>query len=504
MKPSPFQPRIHFDTTDLKSEIQKDGLLSPIVVRKAAGHYELIDGERRLRTLQELGWKKVPIEIRDLDDRLARLSIWKLNTIREEYDVEERALYFKKLKDSGMNVYQISESLSLNWNWIQAHLNVFKLPKELQDAVWSGALSISHVEELEEVIGAGRMDEAADFAKQVMLRKMTAVELRKTLQPTSKRIEEERVKAAQRAVSPAGDMSLRLDEPREMEKAARALLKEAKRKQDEMLTPKEREARERSREAKKQNLSKGREAIEEKVRARVEREVKTERVENLLKDPEVVKRAFKNPTFVRLVEQQTQRASSSTETETRQGQGQKQGYLTLEEPLTTQYQHQREWNLKQLVGRDLSKTAKNFQFDFLTVGYSQKTVEDLVNSLKMARAKVLVDVRRNPQSMYKPEFNKEDLKKELSAKGIAYIHLPELGIPRELRDQVYEGTIEAQKILSQYEREVLKNGGLRTLQETVKGKGTFAIMCTEVDPINCHRHKIAEALSDEGMVGFDL
>lgn len=502
VRPSPFQPRMKFDIEDLKQEIQKDGLLSTLIVRKDDGHYELIDGERRLRALRELGWKNVPVEVRPLDDRLARLSIWKLNTVREEYDVEERATYFKKLKDGGMNVYQISEGLSLNWNWIQAHLNVFKLPKELREAVWTGQLSISHVEELEELVGAGRIDEAADFAKQVILRRMTRDELRKTLEPTTKRIEEERVEAARKAVSPRGDISLTLEEPRELEKAARALLKEAKKKQDEMLTPKEREALERSREVKKQNLSRARQTLEEKVRAKVEQEVKTERVESLLKDPEVVRRVLKDPSVAKLVQQQTERPSPISNAGGKPQQ--KQGYLTLEEPLTTQYQHQREWNLKQLVGKDLSRTGKNFQFDFLTIGYSQKTVEDFVNSLKLARAKILIDVRRKPQSMYKPEFNKDNLSKELSARGIEYIHMPELGIPRELRDEVYEGTTTAKVILDQYEKDVLKNGGLRNLQERVKGRGTFVIMCTEVDPTNCHRHKIAEALVEKGMVGYDL
>jgi uncharacterized protein (DUF488 family) len=131
-------------------------------------------------------------------------------------------------------------------------------------------------------------------------------------------------------------------------------------------------------------------------------------------------------------------------------------------------------------------------------------MDDLLNSLKASGAKVLVDVRKNPQSMYRPEFNKDALDKELKRIGIGYIHLPELGIPRELRDEVYGGKTTADMVLDQYERDVLKNGGLDTLMDSVKGKGTFALMCTEVDPTNCHRHKIAEALTKKGLVGYDL
>ena len=55
---SPYQPRLEFDIEDLKEEIQRDGLLSPLIVGEVNGYYELIDGERRLRVLKELDWKK--------------------------------------------------------------------------------------------------------------------------------------------------------------------------------------------------------------------------------------------------------------------------------------------------------------------------------------------------------------------------------------------------------------------------------------------------------------
>jgi ParB family chromosome partitioning protein len=502
VRPSPFQPRIKFDIEDLKQEIQKDGLLSTLIVRKDGDHYELIDGERRLRALRELGWKKIPVEVRQLDDRLAKLSIWKLNTVREDYNVEERARYFQKLAESGMTAYRIGLELSTDDNWVRAHLNVFRFPEEIQNAVWAGELPLATIRELEPIINAN-IEEATKLAREAINRRSKSDEVRKIVtERYSKDIENARVKAAQEALGAAAPMSLKLEEPYELERAAKALLKEAKQKREKALTPAEKKELERKREIKKQNLEKGRRVLEERIRTKVEREVAQKSVRELVKRPEVIRELVKRPEIREVLQQglrQDVEPSRKGEAPT-----QKQGYLTLEESLATQYQHQREWNLKQLVGRDLSRTGKSFQFDFLTIGYSQKTVEDFVNSLKLARARILIDVRRKPQSMYKPEFNKDNLSKELSARGIEYIHMPELGIPRELRDEVYEGTTTAKVILDQYEKDVLKNGGLRNIQERVKGKGTFVIMCTEVDPTNCHRHKIAEALVDEGMVGYDL
>ncbi len=501
IRPSPFQPRIKFDVDDLKEEIEKDGLLSPLIVRKSGNHYELIDGERRLRALKELGWKKVTVEVRLLDDKLAKLSIWKLNMVRESYSVEERAKYFKKLADSGMTAYQIGMELSTDDQWVRAHLNVFKFPENIQNAVWAGELPLATIRELEPIINAN-ISEATKVAKEAFDRRSKGVEVRKLVtERYGKEIENARLTAAKEALGAAAPMSLKLEEPQELERAAKALLQEAKMKRDESLTPKERLEIQKRQETKRQNLQKGRQVLEERVREKVEREVKTERAEVLLRNPEVLKQALKNPTIAKLVQEQTSKPSPIMETLKAE---QKQGYMTFEDPLPTQYQHQREWNLNQLIGRDLSSKGKKFGFDFVTVGYSQKSMDDLSKSLKAAGVKVLVDVRRNPQSMYRPEFNKEAIEKELKTSGIGYVHLGELGIPRELRDEVYGGTTSAKSVLAQYEKDVLRNGGIRRLMDVVKGKGTFAIMCTEVDPTNCHRHKIAEALTKEGWVGYDL
>ena len=99
LRPSPFQPRCNFNLDNLVMEIKKDGLLSDLVVRRKGDYYEIIDGERRWRTLKNLGWKTVPVRVVDADDAKARWLVYKLNQIRENYSVEEEALYFKKLTD---------------------------------------------------------------------------------------------------------------------------------------------------------------------------------------------------------------------------------------------------------------------------------------------------------------------------------------------------------------------------------------------------------------------
>src|SRR5881296_4004452 len=73
--PNPDQPRRHFDQTALDAladSIRRHGLLQPLVVRRIAGHYELIAGERRLRAAERAGLDSVPVIVREAkaEDRL--------------------------------------------------------------------------------------------------------------------------------------------------------------------------------------------------------------------------------------------------------------------------------------------------------------------------------------------------------------------------------------------------------------------------------------------------
>ena len=72
---SPYQPRRDFSEEDLREladSLRNNGLVQPPTVRKnAAGRYELISGERRLRAAQLAGWKKIRVTLVEADDLTA-------------------------------------------------------------------------------------------------------------------------------------------------------------------------------------------------------------------------------------------------------------------------------------------------------------------------------------------------------------------------------------------------------------------------------------------------
>jgi len=325
IRPSPYQPRLTFDIDELKHEIERDGLLSDLVVRKRNGFYEIIDGERRWRALKELGWKKIPVQIRDIDDRTARLTVYKLNTIRENYTTEERAKYFKKLTDGGMTFYQIGKQLGLDDNWVLAHMNVFKFPEEVQKAVWSGDLTIGHVQTLEPIIGAN-IDDATKFAKEIMLRKMTVMETRRLMKGKVPAIEEARVRAAEEAVGVITPKISRPETPEELEKAAEALRREAQKKREEALSPKEKaalEAERKRREQERRKREENRKKHEEEEKRRIEEETRRRlEVERHRIEEQARKKAreelLKEPEFLRVAKARAERVLPTLEPESRE------------------------------------------------------------------------------------------------------------------------------------------------------------------------------------------
>lgn len=242
IRPSPYQPRLIFGQDDLKREIEKDGLLNDLVVRSQGDSYEIIDGERRWRALKELGWENVPVRVIDADDAKARLLVYKLNKIRENYTIEEEAQYFKKLADDGMTPLDISKQLNVDFHWVLANLSVFKFPDDVQKAVWAKQISMSHIKALESVIDRN-IKEAVLAVNQILERKLTVSETRKITQKRERelkaRVDEARIKAAEKVLPAIAPKAPKLETPEDFENAAEVLKEKAKKMRKGTLKPEE-------------------------------------------------------------------------------------------------------------------------------------------------------------------------------------------------------------------------------------------------------------------------
>jgi ParB family chromosome partitioning protein len=153
IRPNPFQPRRAIDPAQLQEladSIEAAGLLQPVVVREAAnGHYELIAGERRWRAVQKLGWAKVPVVVKEADDRtLLTLAIIENIQRAELSPLEEAASYQRLIDEFKASQGDVARLVGRDRSTVANALRLLKLPAEVRDLLERRQLSEGHARAL--------------------------------------------------------------------------------------------------------------------------------------------------------------------------------------------------------------------------------------------------------------------------------------------------------------------------------------------------------------------
>ncbi|MGE3529626.1 MAG: DUF488 family protein [Methyloceanibacter sp.] len=130
----------------------------------------------------------------------------------------------------------------------------------------------------------------------------------------------------------------------------------------------------------------------------------------------------------------------------------------------------------------------------LTIGHSRHSWERFAALLEGAGVEIIADIRTAPRSRFSPHFNKEAMAASLAAQNIAYVFLgKELGGRPRSAGLYTDGVADYEKMAAapDFRR------GLEQLMETA-ARGTAAVMCSEADPLDCHRCLlVGRALAEE-------
>lgn len=146
--PNPHQPRREFHPEELEeliSSIKEFGILQPITVtEKANGMYELIAGERRLRSAKEAGLKKVPVIVRTATEQ-EKLELALIENIQRAdlSPIEEAHGYAKLMEEYGMTQEQAAARVGKSRSAVANTLRLLNLPAEMQMALADGRISMS-------------------------------------------------------------------------------------------------------------------------------------------------------------------------------------------------------------------------------------------------------------------------------------------------------------------------------------------------------------------------
>ena len=139
-----------------------------------------------------------------------------------------------------------------------------------------------------------------------------------------------------------------------------------------------------------------------------------------------------------------------------------------------------------------------------TIGYEGISLEGYLNKLIQHDIKVLIDVRNNPLSQ-KFGFSKSQLQHYCEGLTIKYIHLPDVGIQAEYRQEL-NNQADYDKLFDSYKKTTLKK--TQNTQEKIlfilKEHHRIALTCFEANICQCHRKHLAEAIVKLPDWSYDL
>ncbi len=178
IKKNPYQPRTYFNEeklNELKESIEKNGLLQPIIVKKAVKGYYIIAGERRYRAFELLDRKEIPAIIKEMTDEEMMVFAVLENLQREDLSTLEESESYRNLMDKmSLTQEELAKKLGKSRPYIANSLRLLKLPTEIKNKLEQGVISTAHARTLLSLKTKKAMEEVCVL---VVKRKMSVREL---------------------------------------------------------------------------------------------------------------------------------------------------------------------------------------------------------------------------------------------------------------------------------------------------------------------------------------
>jgi ParB family chromosome partitioning protein len=179
---NPQQPRTHFSEValnDLAESIRQHGIISPLIVTRRGTDFELIAGERRLRSAKLIGLKEVPVIVREEKEQ-KKLEIALIENLqRENLNPLETARAYQRLMDE-FNITQeeAAKKVGKARSSVANALRLLALPMAIQDALAEGKITEAHAKYLLGLEGEAKQ---VNMLKKILRQNMTVAETDKEI-----------------------------------------------------------------------------------------------------------------------------------------------------------------------------------------------------------------------------------------------------------------------------------------------------------------------------------
>lgn len=199
LRPNPYQPRQTFhpeSIEELKQSIIQHGILQPLIVRKSIKGYEIVVGERRYRAAKEAHLKTVPVVVRNLTEQQMMEFALLENLQREDLTpIEEAKAYQTLMEHLQLTQEELAQRIGKSRPHVANHLRLLSLPKEIQQLITDGTLSMGHGRAL---LGLKRKEKMKAIIEKVIAEQLNVRQLEKLIQETNERVSRETVKPKKR------------------------------------------------------------------------------------------------------------------------------------------------------------------------------------------------------------------------------------------------------------------------------------------------------------------
>ena len=180
---NPNQPRKAFNEETLKKleqSIKKYGVVQPVIVRKKDnGNYELIAGERRLRAAKNAQLEKIPVVIKEYDNRESAEIALIENLQREDLNpIEEGKAYESIIKKYDLTQEEMSQIAGKSRSYITNTLRLLTFPDAIQKLLQSKKLTTGQARPL---LALKTVAEQLKLAKKIVEEGLSARQVEKIL-----------------------------------------------------------------------------------------------------------------------------------------------------------------------------------------------------------------------------------------------------------------------------------------------------------------------------------
>jgi len=152
IEPNRYQPRRIFSDEELSAlcqSITEQGIIQPLIVRKADAGYELVAGERRLRASKMAGLETLPVVVKDLtDSEMLEMAIVE-NIQREDFTPMEEADAYQRLIDEFcLTQDQVAAKVGKSRPAVANFLRLRQLPLHIKESINRQEISMGHARAL--------------------------------------------------------------------------------------------------------------------------------------------------------------------------------------------------------------------------------------------------------------------------------------------------------------------------------------------------------------------